>query len=62
MFRSLRLAVAFVRIPHLALSLFLFPLIISVALVFAQLVATGLIVRIASMDPATQVETDEARS
>ncbi len=62
MFRSLRLALAFVRIPHLALSLFLFPIIISVALVFAQLVATGLIVRMATMDPATQVETDEARS
>jgi hypothetical protein len=62
MFRSMRLALALVQIPHLALSLFLFPLIISLALVFAQLVATGMVVRVASIDSAAMVALDDERA
>lgn len=39
---SLHLAFCLMRIPHLALSLFAFPLVISVLIVWCQLVVTGL--------------------
>lgn len=45
MFSSFRIVAAFVRIPHLALSLFLFPLLVSLIFVFLQLVATGIVLK-----------------
>lgn len=40
-----RIAAALVRIPHLALSLFFFPLVMSLGLVFLQLIVTGIILK-----------------
>ncbi len=51
--KSLHLALSLIRIPHLAISLFLFPLLISLVLVFVQLVATGLLVKASSLEAAT---------
>lgn len=48
MLRSFRIALALLRIPHLALSLFVFPLIISLVLVIIQLLVTGAAVQLAS--------------
>ena len=62
MLRTFRIAIALVQIPHLTLQLFLFPLIMSLALVFAQLLVTGMIVRVASVDSTRQLDTDESRS
>lgn len=45
MFPSFRIVAALVRIPHLALSLFLFPLLMSLALVFLQLIVTGIVLK-----------------
>lgn len=43
--RALRLAFSLVRIPKLFLSLIFFPLVLSILLVYMQLLATGLILR-----------------
>lgn len=63
MLRSARIALALLRIPHLALSLFVFPLIISLGLVLVQLLVTGAAVQVASSStqtgaPATSTETN----
>ncbi len=49
--RVLRLALSLIRIPHVTLSLFLFPTLASLGLVFVQLVGTGVVVRSVGMDP-----------
>ncbi len=51
--KSLHLAWSLIRIPHLAISLFLFPLIMSLLLVFVQLVATGVLLKASSVESAT---------
>jgi hypothetical protein len=48
--KSLHLALSLIQIPHLAVSLFLFPLLIGLIIVFVQLVATGLLVKVSSME------------
>jgi hypothetical protein len=45
MLSSFRIVAALIRIRHLALSLFFFPLVVSLALVFLQLVVTGVILK-----------------
>lgn len=61
MVRTLHLAWSLIRIPHLAFSLFVFPLTIGIALVIVQLIATGIIVKASSME-STNVGTVEERS
>jgi len=46
MVRSFRIAAALLRIPHLALSLFAFPLILSLGIVVIQLLVTGAVVQL----------------
>ena len=53
MLRSTRIALAFLRIPHLALSLFVFPLLISLGIVIIQLLVTGAAVQLASSNAQT---------
>ncbi|MBN8548793.1 MAG: hypothetical protein J0M12_05725 [Deltaproteobacteria bacterium] len=53
MLSALRLAIALARIPRLFASLLLIPLILSLLLVYGQLVVTGLVVRTLSQDPKT---------
>jgi len=48
--RAVRLAWSLVRIPHVTLSLFLFPTLASLVLVFIQLVGTGIVIRAMSAD------------
>jgi hypothetical protein len=50
--KALRLAWSLIQIPHLALSLFLFPLLIGLLLVFCQIVTTGLVLQLSSNDSA----------
>lgn len=49
MLRSVKLALALIRIPHLAISLFLVPLVLSIGLVIAQLFATAAAINVASV-------------
>jgi hypothetical protein len=53
MIRTIRIALAFLRIPHLALSLFAFPLILSLIIVCAQVLVTGAIVQMVSSSGAS---------
>ena len=51
----LRLTWALIRIPRLFISLFLFPILLSLALVYAQLLTTGLFLRM-SKQSASEIE------
>ena len=64
MLRSARIALALLRIPHLALSLFVFPLIISLGLVVVQLLVTGAAVQLASsrVEPVPTSAPSESNS
>lgn len=53
MLRSFKLALALIRIPHLALSLFLLPLIVSIGLVLAQLFVTVAVINVSTVDTET---------
>jgi len=48
--KALHLAWSLIRIPHLAFSLFLFPLAASLVLVFGQILVTGIILKASSHD------------
>jgi hypothetical protein len=57
-FRSaLHLSFCLIRIPHLALSLFVFPLLIGLAVVWVQLVITGVVLK--QGDPTAKVLTPD---
>lgn len=51
--RALHIALALLRIPHLALSLFAFPLILSIIIVCAQILITGAVVQMVSSSSAS---------
>ncbi len=50
MLRALRLVWSLARIPHVALTLFVFPTLLSLALVFVQVIATGVVLKSVSAD------------
>jgi hypothetical protein len=62
MLRTLRIAMALLRIPHLATSLFAFPLIFSLVIVFIQLFVTGAVVQLANTTTASVAATAVAKS
>lgn len=57
--RALRLVWSLARIPHVALTLFVFPTLLSLALVFVQIVMTGVVMKSLSTD--TKVITQSIR-
>ena len=59
--KSLHLALSLIRIPHLALSLFVFPLVLSLVLVAGQLVVTGIFIKAAGRDADEVVVTSKRR-
>ncbi len=59
MLRALRLVWSLARIPHVALTLFVFPTLLSLALVFVQIVLTGVVIKSLSTD--TKVITQSIR-
>ena len=61
MIRSLKLALALIRIPHLAFSLFVFPLVLSIGLVLAQLFATAAAMSVSSAITETVTPANESR-
>lgn len=48
--KAIHLTLSLIRIPHLAVSLFLFPLLISLGLVVIQLVVTGVLLKASSLE------------
>jgi len=60
MLRSARIALAFLRIPHLAVSLFIFPLVMSLGIVIVQLLVTGVVVKLTG--PAAEIATTATSS
>jgi hypothetical protein len=62
MVRTLHLAWSLIRIPHLAFSLFVFPLTIGICLVIVQLIATGVIVRASSLENSHLGSVEERSS
>src|SRR3990167_10409327 len=54
--QALRLALALIRVPRLFLSLVLFPLLLSMVLVHAQLIITGLYLKSSKRDAATIID------